>query len=123
MAWAVSRWQCMASAVTVRPLMSSSSRSARKAAISPVPCGTPTRPSARPLPDAKALTSATGEAVQRDRSVAVAQRLRQALREPGQAGREGVRVQEPEQPRERVMARDAALQRQELAEEVLLRRF
>jgi hypothetical protein len=38
----------------------------------------------------------------------------------GQGG-EGVRVQEPEQPRERVMARDAVLRRQDHAEELLLR--
>ena len=61
----------MASAVTVRPLRSRRSRRTRSAAISPVPCGTPTRPSARPLADANALTSATGEV---ERTLAKAQR-------------------------------------------------
>ena len=47
--------------------------------------------------------------------------LRQAGREPGQAGREGGRIEQPEQPRERVVRGHAALQTQELAEELLLR--
>ena len=128
---AVAFWQCIASAVTMCPSRASSASSSGRASISLLSPATSRWPSTSRCSTAQALTRWSGrpalaiEAAPGGLAVDGDDRTAPDLPgkrgdEAAEAGLECVRVEQPEDPRERVVARNAALQAQKTPQQRLL---
>src|SRR5436305_667152 len=128
MHWANSAWQCSASAVTVQPSSASSSKACNAAATS-LRLGAKRWAIASRASAAHTLTScsgvvlrprertAQGFAIHRHHAVHLLGKFRQ---EPAKYWFECLRVEQPEYPAEGIVAWDAVLQPQELAQQSFL---